>query len=262
MGQLLLCRVKRADKPYYIETMEQEVYSLEEIMYLLYNARFADGEDFMNDKFINWIETEIAAPEIADRLREVMASEDCSLKAFFVPLVENNSYLTNSELSILRVKLEKFDHMTELESGKLSADNYLDRGKVTKAIHAYLRLLANDRLTTEQAHVAGDVWNNLGCAYAKLGDYKEAFTAYVKAYGLNHRPESFSQAVACKALCDDPEIDDKLAKRFSAAAESIAKEEEKVKKLLEETKIRVSHEIRNNTVLRQWAKEYLIMCED
>lgn len=259
---LLLCRVKRAEKPYYIETMEQEVFSLEEIMYLLYNAKFADGADFMNEKFIEWVRDELDEAEIAEEMSAVYASSNASLKKFFLPIEQNNSYLTSAELSILNVKLEKFDHMTELESGKMSADNFLNRGKVTKAIHAYIKLLSNSRLTADQAHVAGDVWNNLGLAYVKLGDYREAFGAFIRAYSLNHRAESFTQAIACGALSDDSEIKDKLDKRFASARESIEKETASIKKLYEESRVRVSHELRNNTVPDQWAREYVLMCED
>ncbi len=259
---LLLCRVKRAAKPYYIESMEKEVYSLEEIMYLLYNAKFADGSDFMNERFIDWIRTELEEEAMAEEMNAIYTSANSSLKKFFLPIEQNNSYLTSSELSILNVKLEKFDHMTELESGKMSADNYMSRGKITKAIHSYIKLLSNNKLTADQAHVAGDIWNNLGCAYVEIGDFREAFNAFLRAYSLNHRAESFTQAIACGAISDDEEIKDKLDKRFPSAKESIDKETLSVKKLYEECKVRVSHELRNNTVPDQWAREYMLMCED
>jgi tetratricopeptide (TPR) repeat protein len=250
MGQLILCKSPRAEQPFYIESGKVNIYSLEELMYYAQSARFVARDDFMNDRFLNWLEQELSMVELATMLRGKLDAGS-GLKDFFIPMEKANDYLTTSEQQILNVQLQKFDHMSGLEAKKLYADQFMLQGRYVQAIYAYRSLLSDDEVIRQQGHVAGDIWSNLGCAYAKQFDFAEAMECFARGYTLNHRTETLQDAVDAACLDGDPQLLDRLAARFAANASQIMSERTHMEQLLAQPKLPVRRE-----QLKQWLEEY------
>jgi tetratricopeptide (TPR) repeat protein len=250
MGQLILCKSPRAQQPFYIESGKVNIYSLEELMYYAHSARFVARDDFMNERFLSWLVEELSLDELAGQLRRKL-DEGCGLKDYFIPIEQANDYLTTSERQILNVQLQKFDHMSGLEAKKLYADQFMLQGRYVQAIYAYRTLLTDDEVIRQQGHVAGDIWSNLGCAYAKLFDFEEAMECFARGYTLNHRTETLQDAVDAACLDGNPKLLDRLAARFAANAPQITAEQAHMEQLLAQPKLPVRREM-----LKQWLEEY------
>ena len=261
MGQLILCKSPRATTPFYIESGKVNIYSLEELMYYVQSARFVSRNDFMNERFIAWIEQEIGLKELSSMLQEKLAANS-GLRDFFLPIEAANGYLTTSELQILNVQLQKYDHMSGLEAKKFYADQFMHHGKYVQAITAYRRLLGDSEVIAEQGHVTGDIWNNLGCAYAKLQDFSEAVYCFSKGYVLNHRMETLQEAVDAACLSKDPVLMEQLASRFTGNASQITAERMHMEKLLQQTMESASVSSEREQQLIRWLETYVQQCED
>lgn len=260
MGQLILCKSPRAKTPFYIESGKVNIYSLEELMYYVQSARFVTRDDFVNESFTDWVEQELALRELAALLREKLAQE-CGLKDFFLPLEAANGYLTTSELQILNVQLQKYDHMTGLEAKKLYADSFMHQGKYVQAIYAYRGLLNDPAVICEQGHLTGDIWSNLGCAYARLFDFSEAVECFARGYMLNHRMETLQEAVDAACLSGDQKLLDSLVMRFASNAGQIAGERTHMEQLLGQT-LAASEGVRwQEQQLVRWLDVYQSQCE-
>lgn len=260
MGQLILCRTPRAKVPYYIEGGQVNIYSLEELMYYAQSARFVARDDFMNEAFVNWIETELQLPELAVLLRAKLDTS-VGLRDFFLPLEAANGYLTTSELQILNVQLQKYDHMSGLEAKKMYADQFMHQHQYVRAVHAYWKLLNDPEVIAKQGHVAGDIWSNLGCAYARLQDFAEAVDCFSRGYTLNHRIETLQEAVDAACLAKKPQLLERLSERFATNASQIAGERTHMEQLLEQTMAVGTHAFHDQQLL-QWLQEYHSQCED
>ncbi|MCR5387629.1 MAG: tetratricopeptide repeat protein [Lachnospiraceae bacterium] len=223
MSQLILVKSKRAKKPFLIQSAGINVYSLEEVLYYVYKASFVSGEDYMNPLFAAWVRSEIDNPDLSSVLM-TMIKDKYTLKDFFVPIEKASGYLTLAECDVLSEKLSKFDYMSSLEVLKLHADSLLKTGQLLNAIRAYRRLLNDEALLKAQSHIAGDVWNNLGTAYAKLFDFDEACKCYARAYVLNHRLESFYEACDAAYLSGDKSLVEFLSNRFVASQTNLYNE--------------------------------------
>jgi tetratricopeptide (TPR) repeat protein len=125
------------------------------------------------------------------------------------------------------------------------------QGRYLQAIYAYRVLLEDEEVIRQQGHVAGDIWGNLGCAYAKLFDFAEAMECFARGYTLNHRMETLKDAVDSACLSDDPSLLDRLAARFAANASLIMSERMHMEQLLAQPKLPVHQE-----QLIQWLEEY------
>lgn len=261
MGQLILCKSPRAKTPFYIESGKVNIYSLEELMYFVQSARFVARDDFMNLRFVEWVDCGIGMKELAGMLREKL-SANSGLKDFFLPIEAANGYLTTSELQILNVQLQKYDHMSALEAKKYYADQFMHQEKYVQAILAYRRLLNDSAVISQQGHVAGDIWSNLGCAYAKMQDFAEAVDCFIRGYMLNHRIETLQEAVDAACLSGEQKLMDQLAARFTSNAAQITAERTHMEQLMRQALDGAGKNGAQEGQLAQWLAAYTDQSED
>lgn len=261
MGQLILCKTPRAKNPFYIENEKVNIYSLEELMYFVQTARFVARDDFMRPEFVDWVERELGQSELAALLREQLDVSG-SLKDFFLPLEAGSGYLTTSELQILNMQLQKYDHMTGLEAKKFYADQLMHQGKYVQAILAYRRLLNDESVISQQGHVAGDIWSNLGCAYAQLQDFAEAVDCFSRGYALNHRMETLQQAVDAACMSGEQKLLNGLAARFASNTSQITSERVHMEELLGQTLSAAGGSHFHERQLAQWLEAYVSQCSE
>ena len=72
MSGYILCQVKKAEKPFYIENISTNIYSIEELCYYLYNNLYLVDSSLISSKLCTWLEEEIGMPELAGKLRDVI----------------------------------------------------------------------------------------------------------------------------------------------------------------------------------------------
>lgn len=260
MGQLILCKSPRAKAPFYIESGKVNIYSLEELMYYAQSTRFVGRDDFLKPEFVDWVEKELGLSELAALLRGKL-SGDGKLSDFFLLIEAANGYLTTAEIQALNVQLLKYDRMSGLEAKKLYADSYMQKEKYVQAIYAYRNLLNDPAVIEKQGHVTGDIWSNLGCAYARLQDFEEAVDCFARGYMLNHRIETLQEAVAAACLSGEERLLESLVMRFAANAGQIAQERVRMEQLLTQTVAAAGQTHWQGGQLLQWMENYKRQCE-
>ena len=55
MSGYILCQIKRASLPFYIENISTNIYSIEELCYYLYHNIYLQDETFINEHLCDWI---------------------------------------------------------------------------------------------------------------------------------------------------------------------------------------------------------------
>ncbi len=189
MGKLLLCSHSLASVPYYIENMALNIYSLEEMCcYLKQNIDLIEPS-FMDGELILWIETELKLPALAKKL-EKRKREGCSLGEFVAVLASGCSYCKEEEIRDMQKTLADFEDRSELECRKIRTDRLLQKKRYGAAVAEYRKLLA---LCGADSILAGNIYHNLGTAYAGLFLFEEAADCYGKAFERNKNPVSDSQ---------------------------------------------------------------------
>ena len=94
------------------------------------------------------------------------------------------------------------EQKSEYECQKLRADRYAENGRYINAIYEYRKLLRRD--DEKNVVLIGNVWHNLGRAYAGIFQFEEAVTCFTKAYELNENPESLRESLyACRCMQDE-----------------------------------------------------------
>ena len=69
MSSYILCQTKKAEKPYYIENISTNIYSIEELCYYLYHNLYLIDSTIINEGLCKWLEEELGLTRLAAKLR-------------------------------------------------------------------------------------------------------------------------------------------------------------------------------------------------
>lgn len=201
MGELILCNQMLAALPYYIEDISVNIYSLEELCYYIENNVYLLEPDFMNEELCNWIDKELKLVQVAEQLREICRQKG-SLAEFLTCILKQSGYLRQDQIAQIAQIRKEMESKSDYECGKMKADRYVENKRYISAIYEYRRLIEMEEQPNEV--LAGNVWHNLGKAYAGLFLFKEAAVCLRRAYELNQNPESLRECLyACRCMRDE-----------------------------------------------------------
>lgn len=235
MGELILCNQMLAASPYYIESAALNVYSIEELSYYMEHNLYLLETDFMNEELCVWIERELKLRETAQQLRDLCKRKG-ALPEFVSCILRQSGYCSPERIRQIASALTELSYKSDYECGKLRADRLIQNKRYLSGIHEYRRLLAEKEEKNEV--LVGNVWHNLGRAYACLFLFREAADCFKQAYERNQNPESLRECLyACRCMQDE--------KSFRETAEEYGLSEEQIMDLSREfTELSRMEEIR------------------
>jgi tetratricopeptide (TPR) repeat protein len=194
MGELILCSHPLAAMPYYIEDAAQNVYSMEELCYYIEKNVYLLEQDFMDMELIGWVKKEAEMPELAEKL-EALIHEGAKLSAFVECILKETGYTPAPVIWEVVHTLADMDGKSPLVRGKIRADRCMQTKRYVSAIYGYQALLQSPEEKQEDAAMRGNIWHNLGTAYARLFLLKEAAHCFEKAYSINGNQESLIECL-------------------------------------------------------------------
>lgn len=202
MGELLFCHESIAALPYYIEGMGINIYSMEELSYYIMNYTYLLDTGFMCEELCTWISSEMKAYKLAEHLRDEMRGNR-RLSEFVLAILEQSGYCSVKEKQQIVLMLRQMEEKSDFECNKLRTDGLMERGKYLSCIYEYKRLLDSEDCKEQPSELVGNIWHNLGTAYAKLFLFEQALKAYEKAVTLNGAKESKKACLFCYRCLHD-----------------------------------------------------------
>lgn len=205
MSAIILCRSEYSKVPYYIEGADINVYSIEEISYFLYHDIYLVGADFFCEDLFVFIEKNIKEPELAQRLRS-LKERRAELSELVLTVLGYVDFYSEKEISQIKELLERLDTQNPLERLKARADSYLKNGRYVRALSCYESIIAACARKETDRIFLGNVWHNMGTAYAEMFSFEAACRCFDEAYGLNENEQSRDNALKAQKLLEtEPE---------------------------------------------------------
>lgn len=203
MGELFICNEPIATLPYYIEGISWNVYSLEELCYYIENNTYLLEKDFMTEELCTWIGKEVKNLTLAEQLRDIMHM-DGRLSEFVLTLLVECGYCPKDTIKEIVRIVQEMEEKSDFECNKVRADRLMEKEKYLSSIYEYKRLLDSNEAGEQSKELLGNIWHNLGTAYARLFLFQEAIHCYERAYDLNDNPESLKECLmAHRCLSDE-----------------------------------------------------------
>lgn len=194
MSELYLCNDSIAALPYYVESLSINLYSIEELAYYILSDIYLLDKGFMNEELCSWVERELKLPKLGERLRDIMRSNGL-LSGFISCILQESGYCSGEEIQEVLFVIRELEEKSEFECSKIRADRLMENDKYIASIYEYKQLLKMDEAEAENPMLIGNIWHNLGVAYARLFLFEEAVNCFKEAYARNGKKESLKECL-------------------------------------------------------------------
>lgn len=183
---LMLCRQEPVTSPYFIEELGIHIYSSQELCYVIYNHPFLVMEDFVNERLVAFLRSELRMPFLAERILKWIDGRGVSDELLFL-ILQDCAYYSKQEQAKYRQEITNLRKLPPEEYMKRRAGYFYSLGLYGRSISMYEKLLEGEEKKRFSAEFRGKLWNNIGACYSKLFCYQKAMYAYDCAW--NEKPE-------------------------------------------------------------------------
>lgn len=278
MGELLLCHETIAALPYYIEETGINIYSMEELSYYISGNVYLLDRSFMCESLCTWIEKQMKRTELAEKLRTCIRTEK-RLSDFVFAILEDTAYCTMKEMQEIVFAVRQMEQKSDFECEKIRADQLMEKDKYLAAIYRYKHLLETADTKETSEVLRGNIWHNLGTAYARLFLFEEAGRCYERAYEYNKQKESLRECLMCCRCRHDEAMFAEIADKYqvnemeqqeieneisiACKSEKLEQFESRLEELAQQSggaqKAKIKKDVMDMIV--QWKKDYRRSCK-
>ena len=194
-----LCKVPAAKTPYHIDSVNLNLYSIEEFCYFVFRYPELIDEEIINLNVRDWFRDDLKLTDLAREITSVL-KDDSEIMAFFEPVFRQAGYLTKKEQAAFRKRIERFEEMPPLVRLKKKGDALAGYKKYTMALKAYSqaeKLRGNEE---DNGAYMASLYNNMGTVYMRLLRYSEAEECFYKAYMNFHTREALKTYLTAAAV--------------------------------------------------------------
>lgn len=274
MGELILCKQPIAAIPFYMEGASVNIYSLEELSYYLYHHVYGIKFDFMSVELCHWIGKECGYPDLEQQLMELL-KENVPLHIFVGHILSYIGYLTVGEIRETLTTIQAFENKSDAECRKIYGDQLMDQKIYMGAIRVYEEILNGDDAMNQAMIFTGDVWHNLGTAYARMFFFREAVRCFRTAYRKNRKDDTLKAMIAAACCGQDEALLHGIVDDFKVPQQFVQRIQEELEKVRDQKSIRLfaqsldmcrtktdyyqKEEISLKEILNEWEQQYLTM---
>ena len=194
-----LCRVKTAEEPFRLENISTNIYSIEELCFFLHENIYLVDDTVMNRDLCEWIRDQLDMKKLYRQLTEVL-EHGATAAGFVIPVFRETGYLSAAQMKAFQENLARIEVQPEDIRSKLKGDYFVRSGMFGNAVNEYLKILDREDEVSTRTVFYSQVWNNLGCAFARMFRFEEAADCFKKAWLLVHTKETLRKYVSVLPL--------------------------------------------------------------
>ena len=203
MSGYILCQVKRAKLPYYIENISTNIYSIEELCFYFYHNIYLLDSTILNEELCFWIRDQLGLKKLADNLYKHLDDDDMKVGDFILPVFKEINYLSLEEFRKLNQQIQQLAKEPEVLRQKRKGDYLMEHGKYVNAIKVYQKAL---RQETEDEAAVTDIRKPETVAAEKAETVQEAETTEVSTETKTEEAAETESPVAITIdMVEDPE---------------------------------------------------------
>lgn len=196
-NRLIACVGSIAEKPFYFEKVYANIYSIEELCYVLYENAFLIDKDILDVKLVEWIDTQCKLHDLATNLYTLINTN--GLPASFVgTILEYVGLYTKDEIEKAESILKMNVTMNVFEKWKAKADFLYENRHFLLAIKEYKRVLSE--VNEDDFEIISKVYNNMGVTYMALYLYDSAIECFKKAFEISNDKTAYKHYLAAMRL--------------------------------------------------------------
>ena len=203
MSGYILCQVKRAKLPYYIENISTNIYSIEELCFYFYHNIYLLDSTILNEELCFWIRDQLGLKKLADNLYKHLDDDDMKVGDIILPVFKEINYLSLEQFRKLNQQIQQLAKEPEVLRQKRKGDYLMEHGKYVNAIKVYQKAL---RQETEDEAAVTDIRKPETVAAEKAETVQEAETTEASTETKTEEAAETESPVAITIdMVEDPE---------------------------------------------------------
>ena len=200
MSRMILGTGVYAERPYYMEKFYVNLYSVEELCYLLVEKADLLDQEMQRRDLVKWLDEQCGLGQLAHTLYSLL-NQDGSASAFAGTVLEYVNLYPPEIVERTEQIIRSNEGLNPYERGKAKADHMLQSGKYNKALEQYHSLLA--QIPESDLRLRGSVLYNMGVACARLFMFRQAAEWFEQAYGTDREQESLESYLSALRMCQE-----------------------------------------------------------
>lgn len=196
-NRVLMCTGSVAKNPYYFSKVFVNVYSIEELCYVMYENAFMLDRDVVDYKLVEWIDRECELKQLAKDLYS-MVNQGVMTVSFVSYILEYVGYYGPDEIAKVENILKSNVSMSVYEKWKSKADFLFENRHYILALSEYEHILEN--LPEDEVELMSRIYNNMGVTYMMLYLYGSAYECFEHSYEANGNETAYSHMLKAKRL--------------------------------------------------------------
>lgn len=197
MGQIILGTGRQAVTPYFVEKFYINLYSVEELCYLLVEKAEMLDPEIMRRDLVQWLDEQCGLNQLAHALYSLL-NQNGSTAAFVGIILEYVSLYSADVVARTEEIIRNNEDLSPSERQKSKADYMLLNGRLYGALKQYHALLM--QIPETNRTLLSQVMHNMGVAYAKLFMFRQAADRFKQAYETDSTEDSLALYLTCVRL--------------------------------------------------------------
>ncbi len=193
MSQIILATGEYASKPYFVEKFYVNLYSIEELCYLLVDRAELLDQDMMQRDLVQWMDEQCGLNELAHTLYSLL-NQNGSLVAFVGTILEYVNLYPEEVIAQTEQTVKSNEGLNPYERKKAKADYMLQNRKYFMALKQYYSLL--EQMPETDKILRGAILHNMGVTCTGMFMFKQAADWFMQAYGQDRNEESLEMYLA------------------------------------------------------------------
>lgn len=190
---LIYCKSEDVTRPYYVESLNLHVYSIQELSYVIYQYPLLALDGLVTEDLLDFIEEQLQMSFFASKLKKWLKSKENPDHILGQILAESH-YYSETEIATFQQTVLELRKLSQVEFWKKKATLLCSLKQYAKAIKQYQQIIATRKMEDPF------VWSNMGVCYARMLLIKQAFEAYQKSYELDKNPDVLEKMIYLSCL--------------------------------------------------------------
>lgn len=193
MNRVCIAAGKLAEKPYHMEKIDRNIYSVEELCYSLVQSAQFLGPEIMDPELVRWIAADAGLPELAEKLRPFLGKTR-ALTEFVSTILDDVGFVSQDRQMRTRQIVASGQGMEPYERRMQRAKMLEESGRAYQAEAAYEAILQD--LPEPEREIRTKVLVACGTICARMFRFRRAAECFGSAYDLSGRSDLYLRYLA------------------------------------------------------------------
>lgn len=192
-SKVILGTGRRAEQPYYMERFYVNLYSVEELCYLLVEKAALLDAEILQRELVRWLETQCGLSDLAHTL-EALLNRKGSVAAFAGAILAYVNIYPAEKIRQTEETVRNNEGLNPYERLGARADYLFGEKRYLAALQQYQSLALT--LPESEKLLLGRIYHNMGAAYAGMFLYDQAADWFMKSYETDGKREGLVMYLA------------------------------------------------------------------